>query len=444
MRYALIDDATLESAKRMEGIIPGNNTVEVAGDILALENLIQAILFCDEIFYLELKGNKKKSNGKAFEGFRQVCLNDDAYSELLDAANKMTDNYLPCIEGGLFTDDCFKSFFRSLDMEIRFVWEKKGDIFYLTPRIIRSSSYVNGLLYRKLLSMILNELTDKSFLTQVDPRPPLLYDSEGQIINNCYQVMDKSGKYLPSELSPQAEALFKAANYMAYRCNLHLLAARELKADLVLSPIRTSFQRCCYNHFCLGNLDSGGSIRPEVTIREIPMFTFWIAEHMKADSGFIKAAYELREESEFKSIRRFLNDQSNKADSSAYDGKPGMEAGLNGQFEQLVKKFRVSPEKGVASASFQMIGYPETHARLPELSKFSFGLRPQQPEIDPAKNDRRHFGVIYRAVHDDLIRMDEMNEYFDTATVRIKYKADDVLQNIKVETKGSGAPHTRV
>jgi hypothetical protein len=45
MRYALIDDATLESAKRMEGIIPGNNTLEVAGDILALENLIQAILF---------------------------------------------------------------------------------------------------------------------------------------------------------------------------------------------------------------------------------------------------------------------------------------------------------------------------------------------------------------------------------------------------------------
>ena len=66
MRHALIDDATLESAKRMEGIIPGNNTLEVAGDILALENLIQAILFCDEILYLDPNGNKKSKTKQSF------------------------------------------------------------------------------------------------------------------------------------------------------------------------------------------------------------------------------------------------------------------------------------------------------------------------------------------------------------------------------------------
>jgi hypothetical protein len=174
------------------------------------------------------------------------------------------------------------------------------------------------------------------------------------------------------------------------------------------------------------------------------MFTFWIAEHMKADSGFIGAAYELREEGEFKSIRRFMTELGNKADAAAYDGKPGMEAPLNNQFEQLVQKYRVSSEKGVTSASIQLINDPESRERLPELSGFSFGLRPQKPKIDPAKNDRRHFGVISRSVHDDLIRIDAMSEYFDTVTVKIQYKADDVLQNIKVETNESNVPHTLV
>jgi hypothetical protein len=177
----------------------------------------------------------------------------------------MTDNYLPCIEGGEFTDDCFSAFFKELDMEIRFVWEKTGNTFYLTPRIIRRKKQINGVLYRKLLSMILNELTDKCFLTCVNPRPPLLYDSEGQIINNCYMVKDKSGKDLPTRLSEQADALFKATNYMAYRSNLHLIAARELGADLILSPMRNIFQWGCYHHFCLGSRGAIPSLSGMIT-----------------------------------------------------------------------------------------------------------------------------------------------------------------------------------
>jgi hypothetical protein len=441
MRYALIDDATLESAKRMEGIIPGNNTLEVAGDILALENLIQAILFCDEILYLDPNENKKSRHGKAFDLFRQVNLSKDVYAELLDITNKMTDNYLPCIEGGEFTDACFGAFFKDLDMEIRFVWEKSANAFCLTPRIIRSKRYTSGVLYRKLLSSILNELTDKNFLTDANPRPPLLYDSEGQIVNNCYQVRDKSGKCLPTRLSPQAEALFRAANYMAFRSNLHLIAARELGADLILSPMRNLFQWSCYHHFCLGNqgaipslsgmvsagsdqktdhgVMTGNGGRPAVIFHGIPKFAFWITEHMKYDHGFIKAAYELREEKEFAVLRGYLDELSEKAFTQNHADMPAIMAKLNGQFARIFKKYRVNPKKGLTSAVFSLTARMPAQAKLPGLESFRFRFDQDQTEIDAGSNNRQFFSVIYRPVRDDMLSLDEMTEYFDAITSKI-------------------------
>lgn len=64
----------------------------------------------------------------------------------------MTDDYLPCIEGGKFTDECFRAFFKALNLDIRFVWEKKSDMFCLTQRILRKEQDPDGLLYKKLLN----------------------------------------------------------------------------------------------------------------------------------------------------------------------------------------------------------------------------------------------------------------------------------------------------
>lgn len=458
MRYALIDDATLESAKRMEGIMPGNNTLEVAGDILALENLIQAILFCDEIFYLEPKGNKKIKQSKVFDPFCRVDLSDEAYAELQVITNKMTDNDLPCIEGGKFTDACFGTFFRNLDMEIRFLWERKANAFCLTPRIIRSERCANGVLYRKLLSLILNELTDKSFLTGVSPRPPLLYDSEGQIINNCYKVKDRNGKYLPARLSPQAEALFQALNHMAFRSNLHMIAARELGADLILSPMRNVFHWSCYHHFDPDNQGTipslsgmisahshqkwgledmaGNGSAPAAIVHGIPKFAFWITEHMNCDRGFIKAAYELREEKEFIAIRRFLNELDEKATMKESSGMLDALAKLNGQFTSIYKKYNVNSKKGLTSAVFSLDGSMPAQTRLPGMKSFAFSLETNRPGIDFHNARRRHFRLIYRPLCEDMLCLDASTEYFDLLTSKIKYKTDAVLQNIKVERSG--------
>jgi hypothetical protein len=172
-----------------------------------------------------------------------------------------------------------------------------------------------------------------------------------------------------------------------------------MKADLVLSPIRTTFQWGCYNHFCLGNQGSvtaladiiygneaggvgsktvsaapyqrirfvgiaGDSFSPAVVISEIPMFTFWIAEHMKSGSGFIKAAYELRDESEFQSIRRLMTELSGQADAASGNGTRDTIEALNSHFESLVQKYRVNAEKGLTSAAFKSVSDQPSRSKL--------------------------------------------------------------------------------
>jgi hypothetical protein len=47
--YALIDNATLTAVQRVSGQIRVKNSDTVNGDLVALENLVQAILFYDEL-----------------------------------------------------------------------------------------------------------------------------------------------------------------------------------------------------------------------------------------------------------------------------------------------------------------------------------------------------------------------------------------------------------
>ena len=53
MRFALVDNATLTAIQRLLGQIPVKNTYTIDGDILAMESLLQAILFYDEVVFLD-------------------------------------------------------------------------------------------------------------------------------------------------------------------------------------------------------------------------------------------------------------------------------------------------------------------------------------------------------------------------------------------------------
>ena len=437
MRYALVDDATLEAAKRIEGKTVTKNILQVAGDFLSFENLIQAILLYDQILYLDRTGNEHNQNGRLFDPFQRVHLNNDIYKHFLHLANDITDDYLPCIEGGKFSDECFRAFFKALDLDIRFAWEKKTDIFCLTKRILRKEQDPDGILSNKLLSMILVELSDKSFQNEINARLPLLYDSEGQIVNNCYTVEDKDGKECPTRLSRQTDVFFKSINYMSFRTSLYSLIARELKADLILSPLRSLLYWYCFNRFCNGNkspipqmtsvvhrnnlnniilrkskrsaapqMDHVNFARdiyyPAIYVQEIPLFSVWIASYMGAGQGLIRAAYELREEKEFVTARHHLNQISEMVEAEETDDFEAMDflmTKLNRQLSKITKKYKITTEKISPVASCALISN----------------------------------GVVFRSAREDLIRTGDLGEYFDVVTSKINYKPEASLQDFKFE-----------
>lgn len=458
MRYALVDDATLEAAKRIEGKSVTKNSLEAAGDILAMENLLQAILFCDKILYLAPHEKKRSRESKLFDAFQQVCMSEGTYSRLLRQANGMTDNYIPSIEGGRFTDDLFGGFFKALGIDLQFVWGKRSGYYCLSPRILNSKRNPEGRLGREIMSILQTELTDRSFVTEINPRIPLLYDSEGQIINNCYEVKDKRGVRYPTRLSQETDAFFKALNFMALRANLHLLAARELKADLLLSPMRSLLQWGGYNLFFLRNREikpltrgmgskltyAGGQNCPAVQMNGIPLFAYWIAEHMPGRPGMIQAAMELREEKEFVEVRECLDELCSKiAGDIPADTDTAMIyiEKLNHYYGKIKKKYRMGVRNAAYSAYIALMGSsPQARGHFPGLEPFSFDLKPSKPPFDDAAQEVKHCGAVYRPFGEDLELLDSIDGYYDLVTSRVRFKTDEALQNIKNFRKPGGLP----
>jgi hypothetical protein len=458
MRYALVDDATLEAAKRIEGKAVTKNSLEATGDILAMENLLQAILFCDRILYLAPQGKKQIRESKLFKSFQQVCLSEGTYARLLRQANGMTDHYIPSIEGGRFTDALYGGFFKALGIDLQFVWEKRSGYYCLSPRIKKSKKDPEGRYGKEIMSTMQTELSDRSFVTEINPRIPLLYDSEGQIINNCYEVKDRHGVRYPTRLSQEADAFFKALNYMALRANLHLLAARELKTDLLLSPMRSLLQWGGYNLFFQKNREvkplirgtgsgmayTGGRDCPAVQMDGIPMFAYWIAEHMHDRPSLIQAALELREEKEFSVIRECLYELCGKStDDLAANADTAMVhmGKINSYYGRVMKKYRIGSRKSSYSAHIALMGStPQARSHFKGIESFNFDLKTSDPPFEDAGQDVKHCGAVYRPFRDDLELLDSNDEYYDLVTSRVWFKTDEALQNIKASRKPCGLP----
>ncbi len=111
MRYALIDNSTLTAVQRILGEIPIKNKYTIDGDILALENYIQSILFYDKIVYLDdYKDNYCISREKFFNNMMKFKPCEIGYQSLIKTTKGLTEDIIPCVEGGKFTDEDFKTF----------------------------------------------------------------------------------------------------------------------------------------------------------------------------------------------------------------------------------------------------------------------------------------------------------------------------------------------
>ena len=461
MRCALIDNSTLTGVQRLLGQIPIKNTVVTDMDVLCLESLIEAILFYDQIFIIDdYKPYFRDSRKRTFPFVTALGPGAVPIDELIATSKKLTEDIVPRVEGGQFTDKDFKPFFDLLKMNVTFTWDMASSVFFLTQKMLAGVGGVDIEKYSRLSSAIYGELIDKARTTEnpIDEKKVVLVDSRGKVIDSGYDVVDKQERIYPPQLSRQAIAFFAALNWLAFRTIFYTIAARSLGTDLFLHPIRHSFQANFIPKVFKGDTDTfkpvldamnnsaNSSInkilvntQPFVTKYTIPLFVTWLATKTSDPTRFIEKAFELRSESPFAKARKRLEQlESTIAEGKFTSAANKLVEEVNAAMAGIVTKFGANTNQGISLSS--VITVWNVGASLSGLPKVP-NINARVPQLEFIKHlvPVRGFKALYRSLVSDLVEISHLGKYHEIITSKIVLEegATDLLAKEEhVEFKG--------
>ncbi|STI73129.1 Uncharacterised protein [Escherichia coli] len=144
MSYALIDNASLTAVERTLGDILVKNPDTINGDLVAFENLIQAILFYDTLICVD--NYKKEYRDKRiakFDFIKFVSESDFQLSELDQLAQVESRQITSEIRGGEFVDDDFRQLVEMLKLNMICTWDLRSSVYYLTMKCLVSPVLLN-------------------------------------------------------------------------------------------------------------------------------------------------------------------------------------------------------------------------------------------------------------------------------------------------------------
>lgn len=441
MRYALIDNSTLTAVQRLLGGIPIKNKHVIDGDILALENLIQAILFYDKILSLDdYKEQYRQSRKEIFNTIMPIVPSEVGYKELIGEAKKITEDIVPCVEGGRFTDEDFAPFFQSLRMNVIFTWDLSSSNYYLTLKMLEDVGGLDIPKYSKLSTMIFSELIDKSSSKEIERKQPLLFDSNGRPISSTYTITDKEGHEQDTGISRQVETFFAGLNWLAFRTVLYTLVAKEIKVDLFLHPIRNAFQINLLSKISQGHqsifepimkamngLASStinsvlSSTQPIILKQILPMFTVWLAEKTGDPHKFIETAYEIRNEKPFVEARAQLIELENliESNNSAFVKEANkLVLDVIKQMRRICVRYGIETPQGIpVSPIINVWNVTTLMSGLPKVPKLSLDIK----ALDFLRDyiPKKGFAAVYKSLVENLSHIEKLGKYHDIISSKI-------------------------
>lgn len=161
MSYVLIDNASLTAVERAQGDIVVKNPDTINGDLVAFENLVQAILFYDDLICVDnYKPEFKQSRASKFDFIRFLSEDDFDLRRIDSLAKKQARALNPEIRGGEFVDDDFKSLMELLKLNMVCTWDNSSSVYYLTMKMLGQPDTPEYEKYCELSASIYNELSD--------------------------------------------------------------------------------------------------------------------------------------------------------------------------------------------------------------------------------------------------------------------------------------------
>jgi len=331
MSYALIDNATLTAVERFLGKIGTNNSDSINGDLVAVENFLQAILFYDDLICIDnYKPEFREQRKKDFDYIRFLSEDDYNLLEINSLAKDEAKNINPEIRGGEFVNEDFKSLIEQLKMNIVCTWDLTSSVYYLTLKMLGQPYSPEFEKYSEISASIFSELSDlQGTQNGYWSKEVKLVSSTGHVFTEDYFRNSRESKNRGEGGMTDALSTFIASlNWLAYKSIYYSYAAQHLKADTFIHPLRHAYQ--------IQWMKRNGSFGSDFTSRlvhnlnnqikttsseiishgyadsfslELPIFSAWIINQCDGNtSQVIPTALELKNNQIFKDVRSILRE----------------------------------------------------------------------------------------------------------------------------------------
>lgn len=457
MTYALIDNATLTAVQRVTGQVTSKSKDSADIDIVALENLVQAILLYDKIVAVDdYIPRYREERISAFPFITFLNSQEFNLAPIEEAAAKKAADIRPVIRGGEFENEDFKNLIELLQTHIVCTWDISSSIYYLTLKGLSSAGSESFEKYGKLAASIFSELGDAAETGNRTSGDVALIDRHGNPITKGYKVPGaRWGDGSTGGTTGAIHAFVAALTWLSNRSIFYSLSAKYLQADTFLYPIRQAYQQyyiskaCGYGHnypnhivkhfsSALGSdlvsINNAGMVNS--TAIDYPIFSAWLAKETGDVAGVIQAAFQVRNEPEFAEAREQL-----RAIRNAFDRDDIATA--NGQIRKIVSdlanasayvrdKYGIQTRQGVPVT--RLVHVYNTVAVLkgfPVLPDYNFKVKLPSFIRDLARPSG--FSAIYRNISNDLSSVWALGEARDILGARIVKDKEAVAYNPKSE-----------
>ena len=406
-------------------------------DIVALENLVQAILFYDRIVAVDDYIPKYRDERIAAFPFI-TFLNAHEYNidTIEEKAAEKAAEIKPEIRGGEFANEDFKRLVDLLQTHIVCTWDISSSIYYLTLKGLAEQNSVEFEKYGKLASAIFTELSDIKEVGGSASSAVKLYDSRGNRITQGYHIPKaKWGNGETGGVTPAISAFVASLSWLANRTIFYSLTSKYLKADSFLYPIRQAYQQHYMNKTCkigfdftenlinhfssslsqdLVQIHNGGLA--SATAIDLPIFSAWLAKKTGNSSSIINAAIQIRDDKHIKEAKEQIREVRRLFDesdiSTANKAVKKIITDIKKTSDAIRVKYSVETRQGTPITRIVQVynTYAAVNA-LPKIPSYNFTIK--LPEFLHNLRRETGFSAVYRDISTDLTTIWSLGEAKD-------------------------------
>lgn len=433
MSYALIDNASLTAVDRVTGRILVKNPDTINGDLVAFENVIQAILFYDNLVCIDnYKPEHREARIDTFDYIRFLPQGDLGLIDVDRLAKNEAQQIKPELRGGEFVDEDFKKLVEMLKLNMVCTWDMRSSVYYLTMKMLGQPYSPEYEKYSELSASIFNELSD-------------VCDTQGRWSTNVKLVGSDGHHHTIQEMKEQTngyggvtrplEMFIASLNWLAYKSIYYSMAAKHLKADSFIHPIRHAYQMHwmsktgAFGHDYTSKLISNLSNKISTTTSEIldhgrassismdlPIFSAWLTVESGGINDVINSTLELKKSDQFVTARevireiRIAYDRDGIAASNAKVTKLTVE--LDKITGDIKRSFGIPSAQGIqGSFLIKSINGLTSFAGIPPLPDREFAL--STPEFMKSQRTKA-FSTIFKDVANELTSIERLGGVRDS------------------------------